>query len=202
MNRELNLTPDQEAAVGCYLAGEMSADERAGFEIEAARNEDLAEALYRQREITGFLAPQPAVVQMPRLRSRARWTVAGLLATAAMASFFLFMRPNTNEPGPAPVFRGEQSALPTPVTGEGRLAAWPETLAWRAVPEAIRYRVHLRDDQAVTLLITTTVDTMLTLNREQMPRELPSGGHWQVTPILPGDHEGPAGPLVRFEVRN
>jgi hypothetical protein len=119
-----------------------------------------------------------------------------------VAAVFLIMRPGSDDVGPRPVFRGDPQAGPAPVAAEGILEAWPAYLAWRAVPGAERYRVELRDDQSLPLLIAATADTLLPLAREELPPALPRGGHWQVIPIFAGDREGPAGPLVRFEVRD
>lgn len=202
MNLDSNLNAEQEEAIGRYLAGEMASSERTGFERDVARNDDLAEALYRQREMAGFLAPESAPVRRAPQRNRTKWSVAGTLAVAAVAAVFLIMRPGSDFVGPEPVFRGNPQTGPTPVAAEGLLESWPTFLAWRAVPGAERYRVQLRDDQSRPLLITATTDTLLPLAREQLPPELPLGGHWQVIPIFAGDREGSAGPLVRFEVRN
>lgn len=202
MSLNPDLSEDQEEAIGRYQAGEMTSSERIAFEREVIHNDDLAEALYQQREMAGFLTPKSAAPPRPQRPSRTQWSVAGLLTVAAVASIFLITRPGSDMVGDEPVFRGDGNSGPTPVAAEGILEAWPTFLAWRAVPGAERYRVQLRDDQSLPLLIRATTDTLLSLAREQLPPELPSGGHWQVTPIFPGDREGPAGPLVRFEVRD
>jgi len=202
MSMEPELTAEQEEAIGRYLAGDMTSSQRAAFERDSALDDDLAEALYQQREMAGFLAPASPVVQRYRQRNRTSWSVAAVVAVAAAATVFFIMRPGTDMVGTEPVFRGDAQAGPIPVAAEGVLETWPTFLAWRAVPGAVRYRVQLRDDQSRPLLITATADTLLSLAREKLPPELPRGGHWQVIPIFAGDREGPAGPLVRFEVRD
>jgi hypothetical protein len=181
------VTSPKDDRVADYLAGTMTARERATFEQEVLASDELAEEIYAEKSLDEAIGravaarARHAETKIVPLKARGPswWKVALPLAAAiALVAIPLVQRERTQSPGP--VFRGADSAF-TIVAPTGPVASL-DRFTWNGDPGAASYELTVRDAAARIVWRMTTTETSVEPPSGAIPGDL-SGGTWTVRAI-------------------
>lgn len=176
-----------------YMAGEMSASEKAAVEREALADPALFEALYGDAALGEKLEAASTESARRPWRFRARTGVVAALAAAAM----LVVLVRTTETPDAPVFRGHEDR-PVGLVPEGDRVELPVRFRWTHSGDAASYRFELLTSEAVVLVETIVTDSTLTLPAADSKGMSGARYFWRVTPLDFDGNPGPASDPIWF----